>query len=519
MTIRWKELKKDKRLWALIGALVLAVVVVKLFIPSKQSQTVMPLYKVERGPLTISVNTSGSVQSRDKVIIKSELEGNNTMLWVIDEGKTVKTGDLLIEFDSSDLQTRKKEQEVTVINARSSMEITQERLVIAKGDGEALLLDTEVAMRLAEMDMEKYVKGDLPQDLRQLESAIFISQEDLNRTKDKYEWSKKLAKEKFLTAIELQTDEIATKRAKIALDSDATKLNVYTNYTMFKERAALDSAVRKTRRAHERTRWQNSATQRQIQSELLARTREYERATNRLGEIEFQLEKSRICAPTNGIVLYATSVQISRRQWWVQPLRSGGTAVQRQELIYLPIESGMIVEAMIPEASLNKISENMQAMIKIDAIPGRVFKGQVTKIGLLPDGQSAILNPDLKLYKCEVEFVNNDAQIRSGMTCNVELIRETYEDVVAVPVQCVVRVGGKPRVYFPDGNGGILPKEVKVGMDNNRMILVTEGLVPGDKILLAPPVPDEMEHGKKKSSAGLGTSTGTVKEKKNAKPR
>lgn len=147
----------------------------------------------------------------------------------------------------------------------------------------------------------------------------------------------------------------------------------------------------------------------------------------------------------------------------------------------------MVVEVMIPEASLNKIDVGMAANVKIDAFPGCVFKGKLVKIGILPDGQSAQLNPDLKLYKCEIECDFKQVTIRPGMSCEVELIKEYHEKVLYAPVQCVVRVEGVPRVYVKD-DGEWVPRIVRVGLDNNRMIHILEGVKAGDQVMLAPPV-------------------------------
>jgi multidrug efflux pump subunit AcrA (membrane-fusion protein) len=54
------------------------------------------LYTVVEGPLTISVTESGTIQSRDKVIVRSAVEGRNTILFIIPEGRIVQPGDLLV---------------------------------------------------------------------------------------------------------------------------------------------------------------------------------------------------------------------------------------------------------------------------------------------------------------------------------------------------------------------------------------------------------------------------------------
>ncbi len=476
----------------IITAAVLAVLLGGWLLMGRGGKKAEPvaLFTVQRGPLTISVTSGGSIQSRDKVVIASELEGNNTVIWVIPEGTNVQSGDLLLEFDSSDLVEKRNEQEITVANSEASQIIAQEKLGITEGDCEAAILDREVDLTLAEMALEKYEKGDYPQQVRQYESDIALAEEELKRAAEKLEWSQRLAKEDFLTRTELQADELALQRCQLNLEMVKIKMNVLTNYTVVQQRSTLESSKRRADRALARTTWQNKASLRQVETELRARTRERDRATNRLEELNFQISKSKIYAPTNGMVLYASTVQISQRKWWIKPLEAGSTAVERQELIYIPIESGMVVEVMVPEASLNKIINGMPARIKIDAFPGKIFDGRLVKIGILPDGQSAQLNPDLKLYKCEIECDFKDVTIRPGMSCDVELIKETYEDVMYVPVQCVVRVEGVPRVYLSDGNEWT-PRTVRVGLDNNRMIHILEGVKPGEEIMLAPPVKEQ----------------------------
>jgi len=479
--------KKKKIFWLVIGAVALMIASWIFLRGGNQSEEEIPLFAVRKGPLTISVTSGGSIQSRDKVIIQSELEGNNTVIWVIDEGTNVQAGDLLLEFDANDLLDKRKEQEVVVANAEAAVIFSEEKLSITEGDCEAAMLDRETDKMLAKMAQDKYQKGDYPQTVRQHESDIALAEEDVNRAAETLEWSQKLAEQGFLTRTELQADELALKRKQIALEMAQTKMDVLTNYTVVQENAKLSTSLRRADRALTRTAFQNKASLRQVETELRARRRERDRATNRLAELNFQIEKSKIYAPTNGIVLYASTEQIAHRRWWIKPLAVGSTATWRSELIHIPLESGMIVEVMIPEASLNKIFQGMPAKVKIDAFPGEVFDGHLVKIAILPDGQSSQLNPDLKLYKCEIECDFKNTVIRPGMSCDVELIKESFDSALYVPVQCVVRIDGKPRVYVKEG-GGFQPRDVEVGLDNNRMIRILNGLKEGETVMLAPPV-------------------------------
>ena len=489
-----KRISIKKRI-LVIGGLLLVLGVWLGVRNRKPKEVAVPVIKVQEGPLTISVTSAGSIQSRDKVVIANELEGYNTVIWVIDEGMNVKAGDLLVEFNSSDLIEKRNEQEIAVGNIESAVTVTREKLEISKGDCDASQLDSEVELQLAKMEREKYEEGDFPQLRRQYESDMALADEEVQRATEKLDWSKRLAEASFLTRTDLQADQLELKRRQINFEMAQTKMSVLTNYTVLQQKATLSSRLRKAERAQIRIAWQNKATLRQVESELRARGREYDRATNRLAELKVQIEKSKIFAPTNGIVLYASTVQISRRQWWVKPLAVGGSVVERQELIYIPLESGMVVETMTPEASLTKVTKGMNAKIKIDAFPGRVFDGKLVKIGILPDGQSSSLNPDLKLYKCEIECDFQDVTIRPGMSCDVELVKDSYDKVMYVPVQCVVRENGMPMLYVRRNNAWIA-QMVRVGFDNNRMIRIIDGVKVGEEVMMAPPIKESKSEDK-----------------------
>ena len=163
-----KQKRSFKKIIIIGVVIVLAVVLSVVFGTRKPKDETILTVKVKEGPLTISVTSSGSLQSRDKVTLTSELEGNNTVIWVVDEGAKVEAGDLLLEFNSSDLLEKRKEQDIVVANAETAKDITEERLGIAKEDGEAALLDAEVEQMLAKMEQNKYDEGDYPQQLRQL---------------------------------------------------------------------------------------------------------------------------------------------------------------------------------------------------------------------------------------------------------------------------------------------------------------------------------------------------------------
>jgi hypothetical protein len=73
------------------------------------------------------------------------------------------------------------------------------------------------------------------------------------------------------------------------------------------------------------------------------------------------------------------------------------------------------------------------------------------------------------------------------MSCKVEIIIEQHEEATYIPIQAVLRVGGRPTVYVLNHNN-LESRTVEIGLDNNRMVRIISGLEPGEVVSLTPPL-------------------------------
>ncbi len=447
-----------------------------------------PLYTVTRGPLDITVTTPGTIQSRHSEIVRSKAQGRNAIIWIIDEGKIVTNGQLLVELDSSELEKQLTDQQIVVGNSEAALLQSREKLAIAEIEKESSISQAELKLMLARLDREKYIEGEYPQQLQEAESKIALAREEVERATEQLNWTRKLAAEGFVTRSDLQSDELSLQQKRLSLDSAIVSINLLTNYTARQQHAKLDSDIDQAERDLDRATRQARANLSQAQSDLAAREQEDARQRRKLANLEEQVQNCRITSPTNGLVIYASTMQASRRHWGSEALSAGVSVHERQELIYIPVEGGMIVEFTVPESDLNKLTNDIPARIKVDALPDLSISGRLTKIGLLPDGRNAWLNPDLKVYNCVVSIDQGDeTDLRAGMNCEVSMLIESYADVISVPLQCVLRVKGQPSVFMVE-NGEPVAHPVKLGYDNGRLVHVLEGLQPGDRIMLTPPL-------------------------------
>jgi HlyD family secretion protein len=136
---------------------------------------------------------------------------------------------------------------------------------------------------------------------------------------------------------------------------------------------------------------------------------------------------------------------------------------------------------------MSKVKIGLPVEVKIDAVPGKMYRGKVAKIAVLPDASIMWMNPDLKVYTTDINIEGNMRGLRTGMGCKAKIIIATYEDVVFVPVHAVVRIGDQPTVYVVRGKK-LIRHPVEIGLDNNIMVHIISGLEPGEKVSLAPPL-------------------------------
>ncbi|MBU1260053.1 MAG: efflux transporter periplasmic adaptor subunit [Planctomycetes bacterium] len=477
-----------KKIYIISLAIIIPVIIIAagmLLKGSGKDEADGPVYKVKRGPLTISFVESGTIKAREQTIIKNEVEGRTSIISIIPEGTQVKEGDLLVELDVSSLEDKKVDQEISVQNTEASYIGAKENLAVTENQAKSDVALATLTLEFSRQDLEKYISGEYPYELDKSEAEIGLAEEELTRAEETLKWSKQLYEEKYISQTELQADELSKKKKTLDVELAKKSKNLLKDYTYQRKLAQLKSDVSQAEMAMERTERKANANVIQAQAELKARESEYERQKDKLKKVEDQISKTKIYAPTDGLAIYATSA--TGRWWQNEPLAEGTEVQEREELIYLPTGNSSKAEVTIHESNLKKTSKGMPAIITIDAIPGKTFYGTVETIAPLPDARSMWMNPDLKVYKTEIYIDGNDPMLRTGMSCQTEIIVQQLEDALYVPLQAVIRIGKEPTVYVKKGNASE-PQTIKTGFDNNKMIHILEGIDEGQVVLLNPPL-------------------------------
>ena len=461
-------------------------------------------YPVRRGPLTISIDEGGTIVSRERHIVATDLSDDTTFSWLIPEGAEVQQGDLLAELDNTLFARQKEELEIQLIANRSEVARAENELKVITTANEAEVSRAEVDYKLAEMELKKYQEGDYPQALRQLESDISIAREELQRAEDVLEGTRRLHDRGFITGSELQADMLAAKRAQIRLDLATSAREIYETYTHEQELETRMLDVGQKRLTLERVKHQATSKKQFAETALANQRAQLQHRESRLEQVEKDLRGCKVTAPADGMVIYASTVRRGRN--YSEPFAVGREVDERQDLFYIPSSGLRNAELTVHESELEMVEVGMPARVEVEAVPNVVFPAKVSAIAVMPRQDDQWSNPNLKEFPVEVELDSDDDRLRTGMSCRVEIVVHRYDDVHYVPVQAVVQHGGEPVTYVRDGED-VQRRPVDLGLRDNRMVAVLAGLEQGEQVLLSPPLAEDPDpEGVRQGSAAAVTS-------------
>ncbi len=471
-------------------------------------------YEAIHEPFTISLTESGSIESRNRVVVKSEVGGQQTIIFLIPEGSMVQRGDLLVELDSNALKDKLVEEEIELENAEAELISASENLAVVKNQAEADIAQAKLDYRFAKQDLDKYREGEYAMSLKQASSKITLARAELQQAEDRLSGSSQLFESRYISATELESDQLAKQRAQMDLELAIQEKELLETYTYDRQIAQLESDVEQARLALERAERSARADIAQAEARLSARRAEVQREQVSTKELRTRIENCLITAPTDGMVVYAPQ----GNRWNAETLEEGMSVRERQELIYLPTAREMSARINVHESMLTKLEIGQRASITVDALPGKEFTGSVAEIGVMPE-DGGWRNPDLKQYRTIINIDETFPHLRSGMTCKAEILVAHFDRALTVPLQSVLRVGDQTTVFTRGSDGRPVATPVEVGMDNNRKIQVLAGLEAGAQVLLNPPLPAAerggsrplVEQGNGENEPASGEEAGTAR--------
>ena len=411
-----------------------------------KGQELIP-YVVKRQRLVITVNSRGALESSKNEEVKCKVEGQTTILSILPEGTRVEKGELVAELDSA-----------TLTDNRVNQEIATER---AKADLESSMRTREVA----EISVNEYTEGTYPKELKDIEAERTVALSELERARDRLQWSEKMFKNDYIAEGQVIADRLTLQKSQIAVEQADRKKYVLETYTAPKQITDLQASVEKAK------------------ADELAKQQTFKLEVDKLEKLKKQINETKLFAPNAGLIVYANEQEGFRGN--NEPLiMEGATVRERQTIFSLPDIEHMQVNVKVHESEVNRVRKGLEAKARVDAFPNAKLTGTVQSVQPLPD-PSSFFSSDIKVYTTIVTLDQSYSALRPGMNAEVEILINVIEDALCIPVTAILPLKGKDYVYKITPTGPVRT-EVQLGDTNDTLIEVKEGLAEGDKVAMSP---------------------------------
>lgn len=189
---------------------------------------------------------------------------------------------------------------------------------------------------------------------------------------------------------------------------------------------------------------------------------QYAQAQARLDELKINLGNTVIASPVSGFV----GKRALDPGAWVTP----------NSVFISVVDIGVVrLVANIVEKDLRRITAGMKADVEVDAFPGEKFAARVARV-------APVLDPATRTATIEVEIDNSQFRLKPGMYAKVTFTVEHRKNILTIPTNAVVDLGGKKGVFLP-GEGDVAKfQAVDIGMSDATQVEVA-GLAEGTRII------------------------------------
>lgn len=460
-------------------------------------------YRVQRGSLPIVVMERGTLESQLETQIRCEVEnssfdrssGGTQILFIVPNGSAVKEGELLVELDSAAIRERLDNQQLAYDRAASQRVQAEARYQNRLTQNETAEAQAELEVELAELDLKMYLDDnsgtfklameDIERQIEESKNKILEAQAALELAKTDTAGVEALFKLGYRGRSDLDQSRFRFMQAEDLLASSVNKLDNYQatrkkleTYERQKQVLTLSGSVETAKRSLKQVKLDNESLAQQALAAKVEAEKAESKERERLQKYGEQLAKCKIFAPHEGMVVYSRD----HERYGGSPIAEGIGVRERQHLLSLPDLSQMQVKTQVHEAVLDQVRRGLQATVKIDAFPDRIYTGTVHSVAVVPSSNRF---SSVSTYECIVRIQERVEQLKPGMTAVVEIDVERLDNILSVPVQAVVQIKGVSWCYV-ETDQGIERRELELGRTNDKFVHVRRGLNENDLVILTP---------------------------------
>ena len=390
--------------------------------------------------LDVTVTEQGTVQSAENTEIKCRVRGFSTVTYIIDAGTEVEEGDVLVRLDTKRVEDAVSKHTTESHTARATLEESIANL------NQSLLAEAA------------YLEGEYKTRLQKLERQLKVARTNLETAETHLANTRSMFNQGFVTLLEVESNEFTVVRAKLELEVVETELHVLEKYTRNMRLETIRGSL--------------AAAKSKKEADESGLAMDEGRRDRAIKELEYCVIK----AKKPGLVIYPSSAA-----WKDTPDVTVGAGVRRdQTLLLMPDLTKMQVKVGIHESLISRVHVGMAARV---SLANYELEGKVSSVASVARPAGWWTGNVVK-YDVIVDVPSN-ADLKPGMTAEVDLLLASYPESVTIPVSSVLQTE-EGCFCWVKRSGQFIRQPIIVGDGNEIFLLVEQGLVVGDVVALSP---------------------------------
>ncbi|MBX3402976.1 MAG: HlyD family efflux transporter periplasmic adaptor subunit [Phycisphaeraceae bacterium] len=454
---------------------------------------------VSRMDFDVTTTATGDLRTRNQIEIRNRIDSDTTIIEIIEEGRRVRAGDVLVRLNAEPMQERLDTESLEIDSVRAALVEAEQGYAIQISENDSALRAAKLKLALATLDLEKWRSGQVVSKRMELAHSHDRAEKEEKRLGEKFERSKSLYERGYYSKDLLRQDELAWEQSVSDLARRKLDIRVYEEFEHIRDERQKLSDVEEAEAEVDRVERQNISRLASKEATLNNRRQALVIRDQRLTKLREQLAAAEIRAPSDGLVVYGTSIEQSRWGGDEGPMQVGTRVFPNQLLIVLPDTSEMIAAVKVHESLAGRVRPGQAVTVKVDAVGDARFPGRVESIGVLAEQTSRWMDPNLREYTVrialdrEVISSGRGADLKPSMRCEAEITLGHVADALAVPVQAVFNEGPVRYVHVQEaGSSQFVRRPVLLGQRSDRFAEVRAGLSVGERVLARRPTPNEI---------------------------
>lgn len=396
--------------------------------PKKEVKEV-PTVTVSQEDFTVKIKERGSADALNFMMVSAPISGTIIEL-PLKEGASVKKGDIILKFDSLELERNLMDKELGYKQAVNDLNEVREQLLV-----------TEKAAKLL---------------IEEQEAKVEFDKEELRLAKTQEDRVDRLYKEKISTLSKFEEQKRFTRSKQYMLEKSIASLE-YTKKSSSSDISKINLDI-------------NFAD-----TKLLKAKHDYEKAKN-------EFSKTIIKSPLDGILIFQN---VRKGVGQLDKLRQGDNVRKGNYIVKVAQPDSLTVKSEVKMEDIAEIKLGQKVSIIPDSAPEGRLEGAVIQISSVVSDR---WDSGVGKYPIEIEVTKNtDNLLKPGMQVMVEVTLEDIKNAVTLPSECIYRDGDILYVWLKTDKGSFVKQNITVSGRDEKKSVVKSGLKVGSIVALQDP--------------------------------